>query len=339
VVVLASGDPMLSGVGASLVRLHGAGAVEVVPHPSSVTLACARLGWAVERRRWSPSWAARSSWLRRTPPPGGGCWCSGSDGGTPAQVAAAAGRPRLRRQPARRAGAAGRPDERRSPAPPPTGRTPAPTRWWSPPSSASPTRGTVPLPTVPGLPDDAYESDGQLTKREVRAVTLSRLAPCPGSCCGTSAPAPGSIGIEWMRAHPDLPRRRRRGLGRARRADRPQRRAARRPRPAGGARAARRVLSRLRRAGRVFVGGGLTSAAGSTPAGTAPPGGRLVANAVTVEGEAVWHVARGRWVASWCAGVRARAGRVFTGWKPAHARDDLVGDGETAAWTPCTCAG
>ncbi|MCW2531586.1 MAG: precorrin-6y C5,15-methyltransferase (decarboxylating), CbiE subunit, partial [Blastococcus sp.] len=48
VVVLASGDPMLSGVGASLVRLHGSGAVDVVPHPSSVTLACARLGWAVE---------------------------------------------------------------------------------------------------------------------------------------------------------------------------------------------------------------------------------------------------------------------------------------------------
>jgi precorrin-6Y C5,15-methyltransferase (decarboxylating) len=47
VVVLASGDPMLSGVGASLVGLHGAGAVEVLPHPSSVTLACARLGWAV----------------------------------------------------------------------------------------------------------------------------------------------------------------------------------------------------------------------------------------------------------------------------------------------------
>src|SRR4051794_30985768 len=48
VVVLASGDPMLSGVGSSLVRLHGAGAVEVLPSPSSVTLACARLGWAVE---------------------------------------------------------------------------------------------------------------------------------------------------------------------------------------------------------------------------------------------------------------------------------------------------
>src|SRR4051794_32368467 len=48
VVVLASGDPMLSGVGSSLVRLHGPDAVEVVPHPSSVTLACARMGWAVE---------------------------------------------------------------------------------------------------------------------------------------------------------------------------------------------------------------------------------------------------------------------------------------------------
>jgi precorrin-6Y C5,15-methyltransferase (decarboxylating) len=48
VVVLASGDPMLCGVGNSLVRLHGRDAVEVIPHPSSVSLACARLGWAVE---------------------------------------------------------------------------------------------------------------------------------------------------------------------------------------------------------------------------------------------------------------------------------------------------
>ena len=52
--MLASGDPMLSGVGSSLVRLHGAGAVEVLAHPSSVTLACARLGWAVEETQVVP---------------------------------------------------------------------------------------------------------------------------------------------------------------------------------------------------------------------------------------------------------------------------------------------
>ena len=48
VVVLASGDPMFSGIGTTLVRWFGAAAVDVVPHPSSVTLACSRMGWSVE---------------------------------------------------------------------------------------------------------------------------------------------------------------------------------------------------------------------------------------------------------------------------------------------------
>ena len=46
--VLASGDPMLHGVGSLLIRLFGADRVTVLPHVSSVTLACARLGWAVQ---------------------------------------------------------------------------------------------------------------------------------------------------------------------------------------------------------------------------------------------------------------------------------------------------
>ena len=62
--------------------------------------------------------------------------------------------------------------------------------------------GTVPLPCVPGLPDEAFEHDGQLTKSEVRAVTLSRLAPVPGELLWDVGAGAGSIGIEWMRAHP-----------------------------------------------------------------------------------------------------------------------------------------
>ena len=56
------------------------------------------------------------------------------------------------------------------------------------------------LPTTPGLPDDAYVHDGQLTKREVRAVTLSALAPAPGALLWDVGAGCGSIGIEWMRA-------------------------------------------------------------------------------------------------------------------------------------------
>src|SRR3712207_1192067 len=62
--------------------------------------------------------------------------------------------------------------------------------------------GTVPLPTVPGLPDAAFDDDGQLTKREVRAVTLARLVPLPGQLLWDVGAGAGSIGIEWMRTHP-----------------------------------------------------------------------------------------------------------------------------------------
>jgi precorrin-6Y C5,15-methyltransferase (decarboxylating) len=62
--------------------------------------------------------------------------------------------------------------------------------------------GTRPLPLTTGLPDDAYRHDGQLTKRDVRAVTLARLAPRPGELLWDVGAGCGSIGIEWMRAHP-----------------------------------------------------------------------------------------------------------------------------------------
>ena len=43
--VVASGDPLLHGIGATLIRLHGAERVRVLPQVSSVSLACARMGW------------------------------------------------------------------------------------------------------------------------------------------------------------------------------------------------------------------------------------------------------------------------------------------------------
>ena len=58
-------------------------------------------------------------------------------------------------------------------------------------------------PLAPGLPDAFFENDGQLTKAEIRALTLSALAPRkPANCCGTSVSGAGSIGIEWMLRHP-----------------------------------------------------------------------------------------------------------------------------------------
>ncbi|TFZ32842.1 precorrin-6Y C5,15-methyltransferase (decarboxylating) subunit CbiT, partial [Pseudomonas syringae] len=58
------------------------------------------------------------------------------------------------------------------------------------------------LGPIPGLPDSAFENDGQLTKRDVRAITLARLAPRPGELLWDVGAGCGSIGIEGMRAHP-----------------------------------------------------------------------------------------------------------------------------------------
>ncbi|MEJ0053064.1 MAG: precorrin-6y C5,15-methyltransferase (decarboxylating) subunit CbiE [Methylovirgula sp.] len=62
--------------------------------------------------------------------------------------------------------------------------------------------GAAFIPLTPGLPDEWFESDGQLTKREIRAVTLSALAPWPGARLWDIGAGSGSIGIEWMLAHP-----------------------------------------------------------------------------------------------------------------------------------------
>src|ERR1700761_5296782 len=63
-----------------------------------------------------------------------------------------------------------------------------------------PDTGTTPLPIVPGLSDDFFQTDGQMTKREVRAATLARLAPYPGALLWDIGAGSGSVAIEWMRA-------------------------------------------------------------------------------------------------------------------------------------------
>ncbi|HEV7728037.1 MAG TPA: precorrin-6y C5,15-methyltransferase (decarboxylating) subunit CbiE, partial [Modestobacter sp.] len=88
VVVLASGDPMFSGIGTSLVRLLGPAAVEVVPHLSSVTLACSRLGWAVEETTVVSVVGRPVELLVPHVTPGRRLLVLGSDTATPGDVAA-----------------------------------------------------------------------------------------------------------------------------------------------------------------------------------------------------------------------------------------------------------
>ena len=85
------------------------------------------------------------------------------------------------------------------------------------------------LPRSPGLPDEAFHHDGQLTKREVRAATLAALAPVPGQLLWDVGAGCGSIAIEWMRHRPRLPRHRHRAAPRPSSPDSSQRRQPRLP--------------------------------------------------------------------------------------------------------------
>ncbi len=319
VVVLASGDPMLSGIGTTLTRLLGADRVRVLPAPSSVSLACARLGWAVEETEVVTLVGRPIELLHPHVQPGRRLLVLGSDGGTPAQVAALLAGRGYGQSLVTVLGGLGGPDEEV--------RTGTAATWSQPAPALVVTavecradRGTVPLPTTPGLPDGAFESDGQLTRSEVRAVTLSRLAAVPGQRLWDVGAGSGSIGIEWMRAHPTC-----RAVAveaSAERAERIARNAARLGVPylrvVHGH--APDVLPRLGAPDAVFIGGGLTTPLlVDTCWDALPPGGRLVANAVTVESEAVlaqWHARVGGDL------VRVEVSRAepvgsFTGWKPA----------------------
>jgi len=151
--------------------------------------------------------------------------------------------------------------------------------------------------TAPGLPDDAFIHDGQLTKREIRAATLSALAPLPGELLWDVGAGCGSIAIEWMRA---APRARAVAIERdPARVDFIARNAASlgTPRLKIVAEAAPASLAGLERPDAIFIGGGISDEALLTACWNAlAPRGRLVANVVTIEGEAMlaaWHARHG----------------------------------------------
>ncbi len=319
VVVLASGDPMLSGIGTTLVRLLGPSAVRVLPAPSSVSLACARLGWAVEDTEVVSLVGRPVELLHTRVQPGRRLLVLGSDGETPAAVAALLTARGYGDSAVTVLASLGGPAESVS-----TGVAASFTATVDPlvvtAVECHAARGTAPLPTTPGLPDDAFENDGQLTKNEVRAVTLSRLAPVPGQLLWDVGAGAGSVGIEWMRSHPScravaveaVPERAERIARNAGRLGVPHLRVL--------VGSAPDVFGRLPEPDAVFVGGGATTPLLVDACWAAlRPGGRLVVNAVTVQSEAVladWH---GR-VGGELVRLSVQRGEPvggFTGWKPA----------------------
>ncbi|MGX6608222.1 precorrin-6y C5,15-methyltransferase (decarboxylating) subunit CbiE [Micromonosporaceae bacterium Da 78-11] len=313
--VLASGDPMFHGIGATLVRLLGPDRVRVLPHPSSVSLAAARLGWPLAGTDVLSLVTAEATALHRLLNPGRRILVLSRDAGTPAEVAVlltAAGH-----------GAAtvtvleqlGGPGERLVEG--------VAGSWSAPAGDPLNVIGIrcgdgPPTAVVPGLPDDAYESDGQLTKREIRAVTLSMLAPTPGALLWDVGAGSGSIGIEWLRAHPDC-----RAIAIESSAERVATIATNAARlGVPGLRIvpgrAPEALGGLPTPDVIFVGGGVTRD-GVLDACLAAlrPGGRLVANAVTLESEAVLAAAYAKLGGELTRIAVNRASPVggFTGWR------------------------
>ncbi|MBV7380467.1 precorrin-6y C5,15-methyltransferase (decarboxylating) subunit CbiE [Maritimibacter dapengensis] len=143
------------------------------------------------------------------------------------------------------------------------------------------------MPRVPGLDDTLFQSDGTITKREVRAITVAKLMPMRGALLWDIGCGSGSVAIEWMRAA-----RYARAIGIEPRADR-RAMAAANAQALGAPRLeliegeAPAVLSDLERPDAIFVGGGLSEEVFRTAWDALRPLGRFVANAVTLESESL----------------------------------------------------
>ncbi|GFG75783.1 precorrin-6y C5,15-methyltransferase (decarboxylating) subunit CbiE [Mycobacterium botniense] len=309
--VLASGDPLLHGIGTTLIRMFGCERVRVLPHVSAVSLACARLGWAVQDTDVIS--------LVSTPPHtavrrGGQAIVLSRSGESPAAVA------RLLVEQGRGDSEfsvleqLGGPGERcwRGTARDYAAQAPAEVddlnviavRY-------------LPDQRVSPVPDDALVHDGQITKSGIRAVTLSVLAPRPGERLWDVGAGAGSIAVEWCRSWRgctavafERDERRRRNIGSNAAAfglDIELRGEA--PEAFDGAPAPSVI----------FIGGGLTRP-GLLEAclDHLPGGGRLVANAVTAESEVVLVQAYSR-IGGKLRRFQHYQGEplgTFTGWRP-----------------------
>lgn len=278
--VVASGDPLLHGIGGTLIRMYGTGHVKVLPHVSSVTLACARMGWNMhETEVISLVTAAPHIAMRR----GGQAVVLSKNGSTPqdlARLLEAHGRGDSELTVLENLGG---PTERR--------RDGTASQW----SNGAPAYvddlNVVALRYLPDervspLPDSDFVHDGQISKHGIRAVTLAALAPRPGERLWDVGAGSGSIGVEWclrwrgcsaIAFERDEKRRLNVEFNAAAfgadievRGDAPD------------------AFAGAEAPSAIFIGGGLTRP-GLLDAclDYVPPAGRLVANAVTAESEAL----------------------------------------------------
>ena len=322
VAVLASGDPFHYGVGDLLLRAIPADETLCLPRPSAFSLAAARLGWSLQDVALVSLHGRALEGIVRHLQPGARILALSWDGETPAKLAAllqARGfgdsaitvleRMGGAAERVRRTTAKGFDLEKIEPL------------------------NTIALEVIgstsvafglaPGLDDALFEHDGQLTKRDVRAITVSALAPRQGELLWDVGVGAGSIAIEWLLRHPSL-----QAIGieeGAERAARATRNAATLGTPdlrivQGHAPEA---LAGLPAPDAVFIGGGLGDAGLFEAVWSGlKPGGRLVANAVSLGSEAKLielfqrHGGELTRIEIAKSGPAGRSGKVFV-WRPA----------------------
>jgi precorrin-6Y C5,15-methyltransferase (decarboxylating) len=286
VCVLASGDPMLFGVGASLSRVVANDEMLILPAPSSYSLAAARLGWPLQEVVTLSVVARPLAALNLHLHHGVRLLVLSNDGSSPAAIAQLLRERGFGASPMTVLEHLGGTVERR---------VEGLARDWSDAEIAAlnlvaidcrADAGTLRLSPVCGLPDAAFKHDGQLTKRDVRAITLARLAPLPDELLWDVGAGCGSIGIEWMRAYPTC-----RTL--AIEADEGRQQLIELNRDALGVPglqlirgSAPEALSGLETPDAIFIGGGVTCPGVLEQCWQQlRSGGRLVANAVTLQSE------------------------------------------------------
>src|SRR5579875_2419683 len=286
VAVLASGDPLCYGVGALLARNFAPDEMIVLPRPSAFSLAAARLTWPLEDCITLSLHGRPLERLRLHLAPGARILALTGDGAAPAQIAALLASSGWGDSPITVLEHLDGPRERR---------IAVTAAAWREQRCADLNLVAIECRAVPeakplsrraGLADDAFRHDGQITKRIVRAATLAALAPLPGERLWDIGAGCGSIAIEWLRADERLtavaierdPVRATLIAENAATLGVPDLAIVRAAAPA--------ALAGLAAPDAIFIGGGVSDAAIWDAAWAAlKPGGRLVANAVTVTGD------------------------------------------------------
>src|SRR3984957_12539359 len=293
---LARGEPFFCGVGAMLMRRFAADEMISVPAPSAFALAASRLGWSQQDCALLTLHGRPLEAIIPHLQPHAHILALSWDGATPAKLAAlltarGMGRSRLTiceamAGPHERIRATDAQDFALDDV--------AALNTIALEVVADPDARV--LPRAAGLPVEGFEHDGQITKREIRAITLSSLTPRRGELLWDVGSGSGSIAIEWMLADPAN-----RGVAIEVRHDRAER-IGRNAESFGVpglsvvAGEAPHAFGDLPRPDAIFIGGG-----GSAPgmidgaSGALKAGGRLVVNAVTLETQAACVDWRARW--------------------------------------------